>query len=92
MIAILILKELKILSYTCADIAGRFHASDAYVYSIVLRYLNPERKPLPKYLCVDEVFLDIDYKHKYALVLLDWVTGEIIDILPSRRKEETEKY
>ena len=43
-------------------------------------------------MAIDEVYLNISPKFKYALIIMDWLTGDVIDILPSRRKETTEEY
>ena len=57
-----------------------------------MQYVDLTRLKLPEILSVDEVFLNIDYKHKYALILMDFETKQIIDILPSRLKEDTQRY
>ena len=39
-----------------------------------------------------EVFLDTSYKRKYALVIMDFLTKDILDIVESRRKDYTQRY
>ena len=56
------------------------------------RYVSLPRHPLPAIMAIDEVYLNISPKFKYALIIMDWLTGDVIDILPSRRKETTEEY
>lgn len=34
----------------------------------------------------------MDYRHKYALILMNFKTGDIIDILPNRWEETTNAY
>ena len=51
---------------------GKYNISDTSVHYIFLQYLNIKRLPLPEIISVDEVFLDIDYKHRYALVIMDF--------------------
>ncbi|MDO4467456.1 MAG: hypothetical protein Q4C49_10715 [Bacillota bacterium] len=57
-----------------------------------MSYVEVKRAPLPEVLCIDEVFLDISYSEKYACVLLDFKTNEIVDILPNRWKTTLDKY
>lgn len=80
----LILRELKNMNNTITDVANRYHISDTYVHYIIRQYLDIQRLLLLEILLADEVHLDIDYQHKYALILFDFLTGDIIDILPNR--------
>ena len=43
-------------------------------------------------LSVDEVCLDLDPNCRYALVIQDFFTGNPIDLLSSRRTNDTEPY
>lgn len=72
---------------TTLDVAKKYNVSDTTVHYIFLQYLNIHRLHLPEILSVDEVHLDINYKHKYALILMDFKTGDIVDILPNRKNE-----
>lgn len=92
MVPYMILNELKNINLSVAEVARRYNVSDTTVHYILLQYLDIQRLPLPEVLSVDEVHLDLDYKHKYALVLLDFVSGNIIDILPNRWEETTNPY
>ena len=58
--------------------------------SIFDKYVAMQRLPLSEYICIDEVFLDMDSDGKYALVLIDFVSGEIIDLVTSRVNKITE--
>lgn len=88
----MILNEMKNIQTTTADVAKRYNISDTSVHYIFLQYLDIKRLPLPEILSIDEVFLNIDYKHKYALVLMDFKSGDIVDILPNRWEETTNAY
>lgn len=88
----MILNEMKNIHITTADVAKRYNISDTAVHYIFLQYLDIKRFPLPKIVSVDEVFLDIDFKHRYALVIMDFNTLEIVDILPNRWEETTNAY
>ncbi len=87
-----IVNELKDIHLTCRQVARRYNVSDTYVRTVFLRYVSLPRLPLPCIMSIDEVYLNISPKFKYALVIMDWLAGDVIDILPSRRKEITEKY
>lgn len=50
------------------------------------------RRQLPEILCIDEVHVNISKYCKYALVLQDFITGEPIDLVVSRREEYTLPY
>lgn len=88
----LILRDMKDINVTIAEVAKKFNVSDTTVYYTFQQYIDPKRLPLPEILSIDEVFLDIDYRHKYAMILMDFITGEIIDILPNRWEETTNAY
>lgn len=88
----MILNEIKNINISTRDIANKYHISDTSVHYIFLQYLDIKRLPLPEILSVDEVYLNIDYKHKYALVLMDFQSGDIVDILPNRWETTTNHY
>lgn len=92
MVPCMILNEMKNMNITTSDVAARYHVSDTTVHYIFLQYLDIQRLPLPEVLSIDEVHLDIDYRHKYALVMMDFTTYDIIDILPNRWEETTNPY
>lgn len=88
----MVLNELKNLNHSVRDVAKRFNLSDTTVHNYLLQYLDISRKPLPKYLSIDEVFLNLDDEHKYVLVLLNFETKELVDLVESRKQEDTRKY
>lgn len=51
-----------------------------------------DRLPLSDIISVDEVCLDLDPNCRYALVIQDFYTGNPIDLLSSRRANDTEPY
>ena len=73
------------LSYE--DVAKMFGISAASVMAIFDRYVQIPRKILPKYILIDEVHAVDDPTSKYACVIMDYVTQDIIDILPTRKKD-----
>ena len=85
------MKELKTKS-SFTDIASRANVSSQTVINIFERYINCKRKPLSKILCIDE-FKNLSFgKGKYACLLLDDQTGEIIDVLASRKLDYLRYY
>lgn len=87
-----ILMSLKDINLSCVQVANMFNVSDTYVHQLFMRYINPSRKKLTKYICIDEVYLNISPTCKYTLVIMDFTTGDILDIIKSRRKNYTEPY
>lgn len=89
---ILIVNEFRSLSNSAADISKKFHTSDSHVLSIFERYVDMKRLPLTDAISIDEVYLDMDDNCKYALVIQDFHSGNVIDLLPSRRANATLPY
>ncbi len=83
---------MKDLNRSTVSIAKQFNLSDTQVHNIFASYVDFERVPLFEYLCVDKVYLEINHKDKFAPVLMDFVTGEIIDILHNRWKSTANDY
>ena len=77
---------------TAAHIAKTFRVSDTHAINTFARYVDMPQRQLTEAICIDEVHVDINYKCKYALVIQDFISGEPIDMLPSRREEVTEPY
>lgn len=61
-----------------------------HIYLIHL-YPSP-RRPLPEYLLLDEVYAFKSANSKYVCVLVDFETQNIVDVLPSRRKQPLIDY
>lgn len=91
-VPLMILKELKDPNVTCRQAADRLHVSDTYVHVTFMRYVNLQRLPLSSIISIDEVYLDIDHQRRYAMVIMDFIRNEVIDILPGRGKEVTDAY
>lgn len=89
---LLILEMMKDLSVSAAYVARQFHISDTQVHDIFNAYVNLPRLPLPEYISVDEVFLDIGEKDRFAFVIMDFSNGEIIDIVHNRWGSTLEDY
>ena len=89
---LLILKEFKSLSTTATDVAAKLNVSPTLIQDTFLNSFSFERLPLSEVISVDEVYMNFDYRHKYPLVILDFISGYPIDILNSRREEDTHDY
>lgn len=89
---LLIVNDFRHLNRSASDIASRFHTSDTYVLEVFNRFVDMKRLPLGEAISVDEVYLDMASDCKYALVLQDFVTGEAIDLVISRKQNVTQSY
>lgn len=88
-----IVNAFKNIRKTATDIANEFHVSDTYALNVFNRFVNMERLPLGEAISVDEVYIDMaEDDCKYALVIQDFVTGEVIDLVASRKTEFTMPY
>lgn len=92
LVPLMICNDMKDIHLTCREIAARYHVSDTYVHYTFLQYVNPHRRPLTSIISIDEVHLNLNTECKYALVIMDFDTGEILDIVKSRREEFTNQY
>ena len=88
----MVLKKLKDPGMTAVMTAKALNVSDTYVHETFMRYVDLPRLPLCKVLAIDEVHMNFDRKNLYAIVLFNWETGEVIDILPNRYKQTIERY
>lgn len=88
----LIIEAFRDHTLTFSAIARKFKVSPSYVHNVFKRYIHMERLPLGEILSIDEVYLKDGRNGKYALVLHDFITGEPIDIVSSRRQNVTEDY
>ena len=86
-----ILKDLKTtVSYKV--IADRHDTSSQTILNYMDKYIDPKRRILPEVLCIDE-FKNLSFgKGKYACLMLDYQTGEIVDVLPNRRQNYLQYY
>ena len=92
LVPLMIIRDMKDINLTCRQVAARYHVSDTTVHEIFSQYISMPRLPLTRIISIDEVYLNISSKQKYALVIMDFETGTILDILQSRRKETVESY
>ena len=89
---LIILNAMKDLNRTTKSIADQFYLSDTQVHNIFTAYVDLPRLPLPEFMSIDEVCLNISHNQKYAFVIMDFVSGEIIDIVHNRWMNTLENY
>ena len=89
---LMILEQLKDLNLSFVQIAKNMNVSDTTIHETFMRFVDIPRLPLCRVLCIDEVYLKFDADNLYSVVLMNWETGDIIDILPNRFKSTLESY
>lgn len=88
----LILSDLKDISLTCAAVSRKYQVSDTYVHDIMMRYVDFKPLPLGSVISIDEVFLNIEYDKRYVAIVSDFISGDIIDILPNRNYDTLRSF
>lgn len=78
---LLVLQDLKDITLSASYVARKRKVSDTWVHQVVMSYLNFNRLSLPEALCIDEVYLNITKDARYCVILRDFQTGDIIDVL-----------
>lgn len=82
-----VLKELKYPEQTYTAVARRCNLSTTKVQRIFDQHVNIPRKALPRVLSMDEhYFPESNYDSLYCCLLMNFETGEMVDILPDRKK------
>lgn len=82
-----VLKDLKRTNVTYSQVAGRYNITATEVQRIFDKHVNIEPHALPEALSIDEhYFPNSDYDGLYMFIMMDFRTGELIDIYPDRKK------
>jgi transposase len=89
-----VLKDLKKQTETFTSVGQRYNISPTSAASIFDQHVSLPRLPLPEYMSIDEVYA---FHHKgedskYVFMMIDFKTGNPIDILPSRKLEYLRSY
>ena len=89
-----VLNDLKSQTETFSSVAERYHISPTSAASIFDQHVQMPRLPLPEYMSIDEnyAFFHKGENSKYIFVMLNFMTGDPIDILPSRRLDYLKNY
>ncbi len=83
---IAILNHLKSYTNTFTSAAIQYHTSVQSVINIFDSHIDMKRQRLPEYICMDEFFTAKVSKYKYACLLTDFRTHQVIDIYATRHK------
>ncbi|MBQ9634921.1 MAG: ISL3 family transposase [Acidaminococcaceae bacterium] len=88
-----VLKDLKSPEATYTSIARRYNLSVTKTMRLFDAHVRIPRKPLPKILSMDEhYFPESDYDSTYCCLLMNFQSGEMVDVLPDRRKTCLMRY
>ncbi len=87
-----ILKDLKNYNETFSKVAARYPLPVMRALKIFDRSCQMKRPPLPKLLCIDEIYFSRKRRKKYVLVLLNFYNRAIVDILRNRDKHTIATY
>ena len=77
---------MKDLNRTTTSVAEQFFISDTQAHDIFTAYVDLPRLPLSEIIWINEANLDISHSEKYAFVIMNVITREIIDILHNHWK------
>lgn len=87
-----VLKDCKRLNYTFTSIAEKNHISTSSAVNIFDQYVSMTPGSLPRVLSIDEFYLGRTWNSRFACIFIDWETGQIVDIFPSRKKFKLYSY
>ena len=87
-----ILEDLKSPCETFTSVAERYHISPTSVATIFDEHVEMPTLKLPKYLSIDEAYAFRSDDSKYVCMILDYITQEPVDLLPSRQKKYLLEY
>ena len=83
-----ILYALKDINNSFSDVANEFDLSVTTVQNIFDAKVDIKRQTLTEVLCVDEVYSKHCGYHKYCFITYSPQLDKILDVLPSRNKED----
>ena len=92
LVPLMILDKMKDLNVTARQVARALNVSDTYVIETFLQYVSLPRLPFSEIISIDEVHMKFDNEDLYAAVIMDFCSGQIIDILPNRHADTFEDY
>ena len=87
-----VLDDLRDFHQTFKSVADKYFISSHEVLNIFDDYINCEPKKLPEITCCDEFYKGRKAAYKYAFVMLDFSSGDIVDVVSSRHKETLIRY
>lgn len=93
LIKINLLKDLKSPEATYTNVVLKYNYSVTKVIRVFDKHIDIPRKKLPIILSIDKhSFPESDYDSLYYCLSMDFATGEILDILPDRKKSYLIQY
>lgn len=87
-----VLTDLKDFNETMSSVARRYDISPTSVASIFDHHVDLSRNRLPEVLSIDENYCFKSDKSRYVCILLDFISQEPVDLLPSRRYDALASY
>lgn len=76
-----------------STIAYRYQLTVPTIINIFDEYTRiVPRRPMPQYLCIDEKHFEGDSDGKYCVVISDFFSGEVIDVLENRQLPYLDRY
>lgn len=81
-----VLEHLKSYTHTFTSAAQNFHISVQSAINIFDDHIEAKRRPLPRYICMDEFFTAKVSKYKYACMMIDFSTQKVIEVYATRHK------
>ena len=88
-----VLKDLKYTEETYTSVAQRYNLTPTKVMRLFDKHVDIARKPMPRILSIDEHhFPNSDHDSKYCCLFMDFESGEMVDIISSRKKFKLVEY
>lgn len=90
-----VLKVMRLLekpNLTFSNVAEFTNLTPTSVTKIFDEHVGIKSFPFPQYLCIDEIYVSKYLQHEYACILLDFESGNIYDLLDSRKKADLSIY
>ena len=89
---LMVLESLRNINKSFKDVAKEFETSITTVQKLFDNYVNISRQTLSEVICVDEIYSKHCGYHKYCFIIYSPQLDKILDVLPSRNKEELCTY
>lgn len=87
-----VLNDLKSPNETFTSVALRHNISVSTAINIFDSHVNASPKEFSEIICIDEVYAFKSHNSKYVCVFLNYLTKEVIDLIPSRKKVDLVRY
>lgn len=88
----LILDKLKSHTATYSSVARDLNVSIQLVINVFDQFVKPKLLGLSNVICIDEIYTNKLTSRKYCCVILNFFTGDLINIFPSRLKMDLHYY